>query len=197
MVRSLQAWSTDGPAVLLLTPTPIDDTKRSLHETSRWGHDASDVLWSDAQLAPYVEACHAVGASTGAAVVDLHKAFSTAPDLSCLLMDDGMHPTSDGGELIYNSIVETINQKLPHLRPTNYLEAKEHQAPPSGRLYAPDQPHATRPRPAVHTCVVACCTCVQRASNVRCVHRVSCPRWQAVRLPAPPGHRRGGRTGQR
>jgi hypothetical protein len=45
-----------------------------------------------------------------------------ADDFSALLAGDGMHPTAQGGELIYRQVVQAITRHYPRLQPASATE---------------------------------------------------------------------------
>lgn len=102
--------------ILLLTPPPVDDTKRNAELASRSPPRPADRDAENTRL--YVEAVKEVGREHGVAVVDTWGAINKLAEKEGGLdrfLSDGLHLTGEGYAVVTAAITEAIVAHLPEL----------------------------------------------------------------------------------
>jgi len=109
IIEALRA-SAPNAELLVITPPHVDDAARLRHsETGRLDR-------SNAMVREYARACAATAGKHGVAVLDLHSLFSsmTARERS-LCLDDGLHLSAWGNQLLERLLRTTIANNFPKL----------------------------------------------------------------------------------
>lgn len=102
--------------VVLLTPPPVSEAGRVQHAKATYGIDLEGSERENEYTKRYVDACLEVGAELRLPVVNLWKACMDTPNWATELLDDGLHLTPAGNELVYACLQRTIDAHVPHLR---------------------------------------------------------------------------------
>jgi len=102
--------------VVLLTPPPVSETHRIQHAKDTYGIDLE--LGSERTnrvTKMYAQACVDVGEMCGVAVVDMWRAcMEKEPErYGDVFLNDGLHLTSQGNELVYESLMEVLKERFP------------------------------------------------------------------------------------
>jgi len=132
IVRLIRTSCGPSTKVLLMAPPPIHDPKRKHYENPPGCAPGRQMLWEDANLLPYVEACKMVSKGEKVPLVNLYQEFIRFGDWSSLMNADGLHPNANGGELIGRLVMEAISTHFPTLQPAPPSEWRE--AVPRGKL---------------------------------------------------------------
>jgi lysophospholipase L1-like esterase len=105
------------PALVFITPPPVDEAARVVAGVVRWGAEFDgQAERTNAVARQYADACKAVAAELGAPCVDAWSALQALPNWQALL-DDGLHFAPSGNEALFNALVQVIDAQLPHLAP--------------------------------------------------------------------------------
>lgn len=97
MITTLQAAGVKG--ILLITAPPRGEYKPSV-------------------MAPYAEAMIAVGQAYQVPVADFYNAVLSVPDWPTdVLRSDRLHLSQKGNQLLYDTVMQTIQQSLPDIAP--------------------------------------------------------------------------------
>jgi lysophospholipase L1-like esterase len=113
-VRS--TYAARPPAVVLITPPPVDEAARQRANHEKWGTplDALPERTLDV-TATYAAACAAVAQELGCPVVDTFGEFQRDPQWRASHLNDGLHFAPAGDEATYTLLMDVIAKQLPHL----------------------------------------------------------------------------------
>ncbi len=99
--EAIQSAQELGGRIILLTAAPvIEELTRTPNKTR-----------SNADIKQYNQALKALAQEAGLAIVDVHAAFD-GQDLSTLLIEDGLHPSSEGHEIIYRLVLDALREVM-------------------------------------------------------------------------------------
>jgi isoamyl acetate esterase len=117
MVAHLRStYSSAPPAVILITPPPVDEAARQLSNHERWGSPLEQPSERTNEFTGrYAEQCRLVGAELGCPVVDAYARFQEAPEWRATHLNDGLHFAPAGDEALHELLIEAIARDSPHL----------------------------------------------------------------------------------
>ena len=96
------AGGTESVKVLLITPPPVDDSKRTEGERTNKAAKA------------YADTVVSLGERMGLGVIDLHTLMMQDPAWKQLL-SDGLHLTPEGGRAVFLAVLDGIAKNSPEL----------------------------------------------------------------------------------
>jgi len=106
--------------IVLMTPPPVSEPHRIQHALDTFGITLESSERENMYTKMYVEACKCVGEKLGVPVLDLWSIFTEhGDDWATALLNDGLHLTAQGNELVYNSLQSLIDKEFPGLTPEN------------------------------------------------------------------------------
>jgi lysophospholipase L1-like esterase len=109
-------YAAAPPAVVFITPPPVDEATRVVEGATRWGAEFDGQAERDnATAGRYAAACRAVAAELGAPCVDLWSGFQQAPDWRRTHLNDGLHFAPAGDAALADALASEIDARLPHL----------------------------------------------------------------------------------
>ena len=104
--------------IVLMTPPPVSEPHRIQHALDTFGIKLEASERENMFTKEYVEACKCVGEKMGVPVLDLWSIFMEhGDDWATALLNDGLHLTAQGNELVYDSLQNLINKEFPGLAP--------------------------------------------------------------------------------
>lgn len=103
--------------ILLITPPPIYEDGRIAYVKDTFGVTLEAPERSNAAAGTYADAVVALGTELGLPVVDLWRAFQKVEDWQTVLLNDGLHLTPAGNELVGRLVLEAVAQNFDNLRP--------------------------------------------------------------------------------
>ncbi len=109
-------WRQRTPALVFITPPPVDEAARIAAGAERWGAAFDGQAERDnATAGLYAAACRGVAAEFGAPCVDAWTKFQEAPAWRQTHLNDGLHLTPDGNAALMEALTQAIETQLPHL----------------------------------------------------------------------------------
>jgi lysophospholipase L1-like esterase len=106
--------------ILLVTPPPIDAAKRLAFQIQKYGDQATGILErTNENTGLYAQACREVATREGLPCLDLYTNMQTAdPDDWARFLNDGLHFSPPGHELVGAAVLEAIHSHFPDLAVT-------------------------------------------------------------------------------
>ena len=116
-VRRVYAGARAPPALVFLTPPPVDDAVRVREGAVRWGADFDGLPERTNEGAgAYAAECRRVAAELGVPCVDVWTRFQQLPAWRETLLNDGLHFAPAGDVALFEALTEVIDAELPHLQ---------------------------------------------------------------------------------
>jgi len=113
-VNAAQEKGTSPPAMILITPPPLDE--------AAWGHFLKTVRnvsvnnRTTSQTAAYAAAVVDEGKKAGLPVIDLNTAMTTQKGVDWKsYLSDGLHLSASGNVLLFQLLIQCIADNFPHL----------------------------------------------------------------------------------
>ena len=145
-VRGAYGSAATPPALVFITPPPVDDDARVRHGVTRWGAEFDGLPERTNEVAgAYAAACRAVAAELRVPCVDAWTRLQAVPAWRETLLNDGLHFAPAGDEALFKALCEVMDAELPHLRP----ERVPYDAPDWADIDAADPVRRMRPGAAV------------------------------------------------
>ncbi|GFR50784.1 hypothetical protein Agub_g13049 [Astrephomene gubernaculifera] len=120
-LRKMVSYMRDAGVqrIVLLTPPPVWEPGRKVHQISRMGEQARE--WpldrTSAVTAEYARAAAAVAADLGLPCLDLHTLIQQEDDWGERLLCDGLHFSPAGQERLGALLRELLQREWPDVRP--------------------------------------------------------------------------------
>lgn len=102
--------------IIMMTPPPVSEPHRMAHALTTYGITLESSERTNEVTRQYADACVEVGADLGVPVLNLWDIFMKDACYGDVLLNDGLHLTAKGNELVYTSLEGVIDASFPHLK---------------------------------------------------------------------------------
>ena len=103
--------------ILLITPPPISEPHRLSHIFATYGVQLPEAERTNAVAETYAVACAELGAELGLPVVHTWREFTAVEGWEETLLNDGLHLTPEGNQLLSRLVQAAILKAYPALTP--------------------------------------------------------------------------------
>lgn len=102
--------------IIMMTPPPVSEPHRMAHALTTYWITLESSERTNEVTRQYADACVEVGADLGVPVLNLWDIFMKDVCYGDVLLNDGLHLTAKGNELVYTSLEGVIDASFPHLK---------------------------------------------------------------------------------
>eukprot|EP00889_Picochlorum_renovo_P000629 jgi/Picre1/27659/NNA_000623.t1 len=118
-----------------MTPPPVSEPHRLTHAMATYGISLESSERTNEVTRQYADVCVQVGADLSIPVLNLWDIFMKDASYGDVLLNDGLHLSAKGNELVYTSLQALIDASFPHLK----SDAMEFDVPEFRSLVSMDQ----------------------------------------------------------
>lgn len=105
------------PAIVLITPPPVHEPSRLAHALSTYNIKLEASERTNEVSGQYADAVIALGAELDLPVVNLWQEFQKINEWGTTLLNDGLHLTPAGNQLVGKLVLRAISENFVELQP--------------------------------------------------------------------------------